>query len=54
MRYEGEIAQGLVDEILDVIHKYDEAIMLPTVIGCIEIVKQQLIEEAIADDEDED
>jgi len=54
VRYEGEIAQGLVDEILDVIHKYDEAIMLPTVIGCLEVVKQQLIEDAVTDDEDED
>lgn len=54
MRYEGDIAQGLVDEILEVIHRYDEAIMLPTVIGCIEIVKQTLIEEAVSDDEDED
>lgn len=47
MRYEGDIAQGLVDDILEVIHRYDEAIMLPTVIGCLEIVKQQLITDAI-------
>jgi hypothetical protein len=43
MNYQGSIAQGLVDEVLEVIHKYDDTMILPTVLGCLDIVKEQLI-----------
>jgi hypothetical protein len=46
---QGELAQGLVDELLEVIHRYDEAFYMSTVIGVLELVKQQLINEALED-----
>jgi hypothetical protein len=43
---QGKVAGGLVDELLEVIHKYDETLYMATVIGCLELVKQQLINDA--------
>ena len=40
---QGTVAGGLVDEMLELIHKYDETLYMATVIGCLELVKQQLI-----------
>jgi hypothetical protein len=48
-----ELAQGLVDEILTVIHKYDDSVLLPTVLGCMDIVKLQLLQEHMEEDDDE-
>jgi hypothetical protein len=44
------LAQGMTDEILQIIHKYDETMPLATALGVLEIVKQQLIQDA--NDED--
>jgi hypothetical protein len=44
---QGKVAGGLVDELLELIHKYDETLYMSTVIGCLELVKQQLIGEAM-------
>lgn len=44
---QGKVAGGLVDELLAVIHKYDETLYMSTVIGCLELVKQQLINESM-------
>jgi hypothetical protein len=52
MRYQGDLAQGLVDELLAVIHKYDETMILPTVLGCLDLVKLQLIQDQMEDDEE--
>lgn len=52
MNYMGNIAQGLVDELLAVVHKYDETMMLPTALGCLDLVKAQLIQDAIDEDEE--
>lgn len=52
MNYQGEIAQGLVDELLAVVHKYDETMVLPTALGCLDLVKQQLIQEHMEEDDD--
>lgn len=49
---QGKVASGLTEELLNVIHKYDESLYLATVLGCIEIVKQQLINDAMEDDDD--
>jgi hypothetical protein len=49
---QGKVAGGLVDELLEVIHKYDETLYMATVIGALELVKQQLIQDSI-EDEDE-
>jgi hypothetical protein len=43
---QGKVAGGLVDELLELIHKYDETLYMATVIGCLELVKQQLINDA--------
>lgn len=52
MNYMGNIAQSLVDELLEVIHKYDETMVLPTAIGCLDLVKAQLIQDAQEEDEE--
>jgi len=50
--YQGSLSQKLVDELLAVIHKYDETMMVATAIGCLEITKAQLLQEHM-EDEDE-
>jgi hypothetical protein len=49
---QGKLADGLVDELLAVVHKYDESLYVSTAIGCLELVKQQLIMDAVEDDEE--
>jgi len=44
---QGKLADGLVNDILEVVHKYDESLYMATVIGVLELVKQQLIQESI-------
>ena len=46
---QGKVAGGLVDELLELVHKYDETLYMATVIGCLELVKQQLINESMED-----
>ena len=50
---QGKLANGLVDELLEVIHKYDESMYMSTVIGVLELVKQQLITESLNMEDDE-
>ena len=52
MNYSGEIAQALVDELIAVVHKYDETMVLPTALGCLDLAKAQLIEEHMEDDDE--
>jgi hypothetical protein len=40
---QGKLAGGLTDEMLVLIHQYDESLYLATVLGVLEIVKTQLI-----------
>jgi hypothetical protein len=49
---QGKLADGLVNDLLQAIHKYDETLYMATVIGCLELVKQQLINESV-ENEDE-
>lgn len=51
MSYAGDLTQGLVDELLATIYKYEETMVLPTVLGCLEIVKHQLILDHAEEDE---
>jgi len=44
---QGQLSQGLTDEILELIHKYDGSLYLPTVLGALELVKLQLIVEGL-------
>jgi hypothetical protein len=48
----GKMAAGLLEEILEVIYKYDESMYLPTVLGVLELVKMQLIQDHQEDDEE--
>ena len=48
---QGKVAGGLVDEMLELAHKYDETLYMSTVIGCLELVKQQLINDCTEDEE---
>ena len=50
---QGKLADGMVEEILEVIYKYEETFILPTVLGILDIVKIQLIEDHIQDDEED-
>ena len=45
-------SNSLVDEMLELIHKYDETLYMATVIGCVELVRQQLIIDAIGEDDE--
>ena len=49
---QGKVAGGLVDELLELVHKDDETLYMATVIGCLELVKQQLINESMESDDD--
>jgi len=49
---QGKLADGLVDDLLAVVHKYNETLYMATVIGVLELVKQQLINDSIEDDDD--
>ena len=44
---QGKLAGGLVDEILELVYKYEETLYTSTVIGCLEIVKQQIINDTM-------
>lgn len=48
---QGKVAGGLVDELLELIHQYDETLYMATVIGCLELVKQQIIMESYEEGE---
>lgn len=52
MNYHGAITQALVDELLAVVHKYEETMLLPTALGCLDLVKAQLIQDHQEDDDD--
>ena len=52
MKYAGDLAAGLVEELLAVIHKYDESMILATALGCLDIVKTQLIKDHMENDDD--
>ena len=49
---QGKLADGLIDEMLELIHKYDETLYMATVIGCVELVRQQLIIDAMENEDD--
>jgi hypothetical protein len=51
--YQGSLSQKLVDELLAVIYKYDETMMLATALGCLEIAKAQLLQDHMEDEDDD-
>jgi hypothetical protein len=52
--YQGSLSQKLVDELLEVVHKYDETMVLPTAVGCLEIAKAQLLLDHMEVEDDDD
>jgi hypothetical protein len=54
MKYDADIAQGLVDEIIAVVYKYSESMLTATAIGCLEIAKMQILTDQVDEMEDED
>ena len=50
---QGKLADGLVDDLLKTIHKYDETLYMATDIGVLELVKQQLINESVENNDDD-
>ena len=53
MNYMGNLTQGLVDELLAVVHKYDDTMMLPTALGCLDLVKMQLVQDHMEEGDDD-
>ena len=47
-----KLAQGLADELLEVVYKYHETMPLVSVLGVLEVVKSQLIQEHMDDGEE--
>ena len=54
MNYFNGITQGLIDEVLEVVYKYEDTMNISTAIGCLEFVKIQLIQDAkeLAEDDE--
>jgi hypothetical protein len=52
--YQGSLSQKLVDELLEVVHKYDETLMVATAIGCLEIAKAQVLLDHMEVEDDDD
>ena len=52
-KYVGDLADSLTEELMEVIRRYDETMVVATVIGCIELVKQQIITNHIEEDGDD-
>lgn len=48
---QGHLVAKLVDELLEKIHEYDGMLYLSTVLGALEIVKHQLIQDQTEDEE---
>lgn len=49
-----KLAQGLTDELLEVIYKYHETMPVVTVLGVLEVIKAQLIQEHTEVEDGED
>ena len=49
---QGKLVDGLIEDLMQTIHKYDDSLYMATVIGALEFVKLQLIEESKQDDEE--
>ena len=49
---QGKLVDGLVEDVLKTVHKYDDSLYMATVIGGLEFVKLQLIRESM-EEEDE-
>ena len=46
------LAMGMTDEIMEVIYKYEESVLLPTVLGILDVIKHDLIRQHMTEDDD--
>jgi hypothetical protein len=53
LNYSGNLTQALVDELLEVVHRYDETLLLPTALGCLDLAKMQLLQDHMEEEDDE-
>jgi hypothetical protein len=51
---QGKLIDGLVEDLLEAVHKYDDTLYMATVIGALEFVKQQLINESMEREDEDD
>ena len=49
---QGKLAENLMKDLLEVIHKYDETMYMVSVLGVLRLVEIQLIEEHSEEDEE--
>ena len=49
-----ELAAGMTEELMDVIAKYENAMLLPTVLGILDVIKFDLIRDHMQMVEDEE
>ena len=49
---QGKLVDGLIEDLMQTIHKYDDSLYMATVIGALEFVKLQLIQESMEDNDD--
>lgn len=54
VNFEPNLAVALSEELLEVVLKYAGSMTLPTALGCLDMVKAQLIYDHMHDDESED
>lgn len=47
-----KLAEGLTEELLEVIHKYDESMPLVSVLGVLRVIEAQLIQDHTEDEDD--
>ena len=48
-----KLAQGLTDELLEVIHRYDDSMPLVSVLGVLDVIKMQLVWHHFEDEDDD-
>lgn len=53
MNNQCELAGKLVDELLEAVHHYDGEMCAATAVGCLELVKQQLVIDSFELEEDD-
>lgn len=49
---QGKLADALLKELLEVIHKYDESMYMVSVLGVLRLVEVQLIEDHLEESEE--
>ena len=47
-----KLAEGLTEELLEVIHKYNESMPLVSVLGVLRVIEAQLIQDHTEDEDD--